>query len=498
MVEFPPLLLQFILPILALSVVLGRICLPALRRAPNLGQLKKNSDRLVLWQAHRDDLTKLPNASLFRGRLQDFLNASENTADQSRVPLAAVLSIDLDRFGQLNDSMGYAAGDQVLRESGRRLVMAVRETDTVARLGGGRFGVLLEALSDTQELSQISSAIVQAMSEPYPVFGKEVFVTASVGVRILSRSLHQPTQKSSIRVGEILQQADLACAKAARTGGNDAVHYESAMNDQAQEMYELETALRCALVENQFELYYQPLVDQFSDQVLSFEALLRWHHPTRGLVPPQEFIPIAEKTGLIVEIGYWIVQTAHRQLRTWAQLGHPDLRLSINISIRQLRDAADAQKLLQVLDSPETARLTLEITESLLVDDKDLYREFLGKARRLGARIALDDFGTGYSSLSHLREFHFDVLKIDRSFVNALNPALDSKPADRRLVQSIISLGKQLDLDVVAEGVEKAAELEVLAELGCAQIQGYYFSAPMPADAAKRYLSNSYAGVLAG
>ena len=487
MAELPSPLSQLLLPTLGLVFALGYVCFRVLR----FSSQNSNSERLALWQAHRDKLTRLPNVSLFRGRLEGFLDAMENSSGSTEVHAGAVLTIDLDGFGRLNDSMGYIVGDQVLRESGRRLKMAVRETDTLARLGGGRFGVLLEALSDSEELSQISSAIVTAMSEPFSVLDKEVTVTASVGVRVLSKALDQPTQKSPMSVGEILQQADLACAEAARSGGNDAVHYESAMNTRAQTLYELETALRSALIEDQFELYYQPLVDQFSDRVVSFEALLRWHHPTRGLVSPQDFIPIAEKTGLIVEIGYWIVQTAQRQLRTWAQTGHPDLRLSINISIRQLGDAADAEKLLQLLDSPETARLTLEITESLLVDDKELYREFLVKARRLGARIALDDFGTGYSSLSHLREFDFDVLKIDRSFVNALKPESTSQSADRRLIESIIALGRQLQLDVVAEGVEKASELKVLAELGCAQIQGYYFSPPMPANAAKHYLSQS-------
>ena len=264
------------------------------------------------------------------------------------------------------------------------------------------------------------------------------------------------------------------------------------MNVRAQERYKLESDLRRALSENQLELYFQPLVDQSKSTVSSFEALLRWHHPERGFVSPGEFIPLAEETGLIVEIGLWIVREAQQQIRRFEAAGFANMRLSINISPRQLRDVDGVRKLVELLRAPETALLTLEITESLLVANKDLSRDFLSQARGLGARIALDDFGTGYSSLSYLREYRFDVLKIDRSFVAGLClPAKgDSEraQADRNLVASIISLGKILGLEVVAEGVEEASELAALRAMGCELIQGFYYSTPMNADAVDEYL----------
>ncbi len=297
--------------------------------------------------------------------------------------------------------------------------------------------------------------------------------------------------------GDVMRRADSACAQARQSGGNRAVFYEPEMNELAQARYELEASLRRALPDGQLELYYQPLIDQFRQEVVAFEALLRWHHPERGFVSPADFIPLAEETGLIVDIGVWIVKQALERLRSWAAAGYSDLRLSINISTRQLRDDADVAALLAALEAPETRRLTLEITESLLIADKDLYRSFLAQARKLGAKIALDDFGTGYSSLSYLRDYGFDVLKIDRSFVSMLCRDQANGQADRNLVASIISLGKILDLEVVAEGVEEAAELAVLAELGCALIQGYYYSPPMPAAAAQVYLRRASAtGVL--
>lgn len=465
-------------------VVQGYLTIAQERSAGN------DAQRLMLWQAHHDTLTKLPNANLFQERLSRFL------ATQSAHESGAVLAFSLDGFTNVNDSMGYAAGDQVLMEAGHRIALAVRDTDTVARVGGDRFSVLLRGLSGDNETASLVNGIVEAMGQPFFVRGHELFVTASTGVVGLPAE-----EANTMGEGEVLARADSARSRASQTGGNRAIFFEPEMNERAQARYELESHLRQAVLQltrlpvedSQLELYYQPLVDQYTNRVVSFEALLRWHHVDEGFVSPGEFIPLAEETGLIVDIGLWIVQRAHAQIREWDRQGFSDLRLSVNISTRQLRDVADVSRLVASLRAPETARLTLEITESLLIADQDLYRDFLRQARALGAKIALDDFGTGYSSLSYLRDYRFDVLKIDRVFVSGLGMrdggfAEAAQSADRDLVAAIISLGKILELEVVAEGVERREELEALAELGCGLIQGFYFGKPMTAVDALLYL----------
>jgi len=434
------------------------------------------AERLMLWQAHHDTLTKLPNGNLFQDRLSRFLLEHGDTA-------GAVLSINLDGFSHVNDSMSFAAGDQVLMEASHRIALAVRETDTVARMGGDQFAVLLAGLENDDELNHIATGVVESMAAAFYVRGREFHVTASVGVN----SLQMQSPSSPLSPGEVIQRADSARVQASLSGGNRFMFYEPAMNQRAQARYKLETALRRALADKALELFYQPLVDQYESQIVSFEALLRWQHPELGSISPAEFIPLAEDTGLIVDIGLWVLQEAQEQLRRWSEADFSHLRLSINISTRQLRDVADVERLIDRLDAPETSRLTLEITESLLIADKALYRDFLQRAKSLGARIALDDFGTGFSSLSYLRDYDFDILKIDRSFVQGLKPASFGDQADRNLVASIISLGQILDLEVVAEGVEEEQELQALRELGCALIQGYYYGTPMPASAATLY-----------
>ena len=458
------------------------------------------AQQLMLWQAHHDILTKLPNSNLFQERLSRFLvtqGAQQLDGDDAQNAVdGAVLSIGLDGFTNVNDSMGFASGDQVLMEAGHRIALTVRETDTVARLGGDQFAVLLTGVTDDAEITSIASRLVESLGEAFYVRGRELFVTASVGVLGLPAQAPDAESATPARgAGEVMQRVDSARAQAKSAGGNRAEFFEPAMNERAQARYELELALRYALPEQQLELHLQPLVDQRAGHVVSFEALIRWNHPERGMVSPADFIPLAEETGLIVDIGLWIVREAHEQLRRFSALGAGDVRLSINISTRQLRDVGDVNKLVEALRQPETNRLTLEITESLLVANKDLYRDFLSQARGLGAKIALDDFGTGYSSLSYLRDYRFDVLKIDRSFVSGLHKPLptdsERERADRNLVASIVSLGQILQLEVVAEGVETETELAALGELGCAVVQGYYFSAPMRSSAAHEYLQRS-------
>lgn len=432
------------------------------------------AQRLMIWQAHHDTLTKLPNMNLFSERIGQCL--ATTTGEDTDGLEGALVSIDLDGFSNLNDSLGFAAGDQILMDVSLRIALAVRDGDTVARLGGDRFGVLLPSVSGTAEAARLAHDLLNAISAPLDVQGRRLFVSASIGVTLFSASNDD--------AGSLVQRADAARAQAKHRGGAQFAFFEPAMNERAVRRLELESELRDAMTTNQLTLHFQPIVDLGAHRVATFEALLRWQHPRLGWVSPTEFIPIAEDSGLIVDIGLWVVREAMSQLRTLASTGFSDVRIAINISTRQLREVDNVSELLAELRQEETKRLTIEITESLLVADMDLNREFLAQAKALGARVALDDFGTGFSSLSYLRDYQFDLLKIDRSFVSGLSQA----SGDKDLVASIISLGQILGLAVVAEGVEDAQELQCLSDMGCVLIQGYYFARPMAADKMLDYL----------
>lgn len=429
------------------------------------------AQRLMLWQAHHDTLTKLPNMNLFTERVNQCL--ANTNSDESE---GALISIDLDGFSSLNDSLGYSVGDQILMDVSHRIALNVRDGATVARLGGDSFGVFLHPVAGTVEAAHLARELLSAISAPLAVEGRRLFVTASIGVTLF------PTGQDDI--GSIVQRADAARAQANSAGGAQCAFFEPAMNERAARRLELESELRDALALNQLSLHYQPIIDLGVNRVATFEALLRWEHPRLGWISPAEFIPVAEHSGLIVEIGLWVVREAMAQLDVLEGDGFSEVRIAINISTRQLREINDVSALLGELRTAQTKRLTLEITESLLVADMDLNREFLAQAKALGARIALDDFGTGFSSLSYLRDYQFDLLKIDRSFVNGLSHT----SAEKDLVASIISLGQILGLAVVAEGVEEAQELDCLSDLGCELIQGYYFARPMAADQVLPYL----------
>ena len=424
-----------------------------------------DAKRLMLWQAHHDTLTKLPNRNLFQERFgRVLLRASE---DQF---LGALLSIDLDRFKIVNDSVGPAKGDQVLMEAAYRIAMCVRESDTVARLGGDHFVVLLSELEDYQEVERLARKIVEDMDRAFVVEGQELFVTASVGVSVIPQD--------GLETGELLQKADAARIQIKQDGGNNLAFFEPDMNVRAERRMELESALRKAVSNGELMLHYQPVVDINRGLVSSTEALLRWQHPELGMVSPGEFIPIAEDTGLIVEIGHWVVAECQRQLAAWRTAGLTDFRVSLNVSAVQLRHADDVERLLASLKEGGAEGLILELTESALIDNADGAQAFLRGARALGCSVALDDFGTGFSSLGYLRNFDFDVLKIDKTFIDEL-----ANTRDYGLVASIVSMGRILGMKVVAEGVEEAEQVSRLKQIGCDYIQGYFYSKPLaPAD----------------
>jgi diguanylate cyclase (GGDEF)-like protein len=379
-----------------------------------------------------------------------------------------VLSIDLDRFKNVNDSVGPARGDQVLTEAAYRIAMCVRESDTVARLGGDHFVVLLAEIEDYQEAERLARQIVEACGRPFIVDGRELFVSASVGVAAIPQD--------GLETGELLQKADAARIQVKRDGGNNLKFFEPEMNVRAERRMELESALRKAVENNELRLFYQPVVDVKRGVVSSTEALLRWQHPELGMVSPGEFIPIAEDTGLIVEIGYWVVAECQRQLKAWRAAGLADLRVSLNVSALQLRNGDDVNRLLAALERGGAEGLTLELTESALIDNSEGAQQFLKGARALGCTVALDDFGTGFSSLGYLRNFDFDVLKIDKTFIDEL-----ANTRDYGLVASIVSMGRILGMKVVAEGVEEAEQVAQLKQIGCDYVQGFFYSRPLPA-----------------
>lgn len=432
-----------------------------------------DAQRLMLWQAHHDTLTKLPNRNLFQERLSRvLLRASE---DQF---LGALLSIDLDRFKIVNDSVGPAKGDQVLMEAAYRIAMCVRESDTVARLGGDNFVVLLSEIDDYKEVERLARQIVEDMDRAFMIEGRELFVTASVGVAVIPQD--------GLETGELLQKADAARNQIKQNGGNNLAFFEPEMNVRAERRMELESALRKAVGNGELLLHYQPVVDINRGVVSSTEALLRWQHPELGMVSPGEFIPIAEDTGLIVEIGHWVVTECQRQLASWRAAGLESLRVSLNVSAIQLRHAEDVTALLDTLASGGAEGLTLELTESALIDNSEGAANFLNGAKELGCAVALDDFGTGFSSLGYLRNFDFDVLKIDKTFIDEL-----ANTRDYGLVASIVSMGRILGMKVVAEGVEEAEQVERLKQIGCDFIQGYYYSKPLLPEDFQRFVSEA-------
>jgi diguanylate cyclase (GGDEF)-like protein/PAS domain S-box-containing protein len=424
----------------------------------------KDAERLINWQAHHDALTKLPNRTLLHERLTRVLVHRRNRNEQG-----ALLSIDVDRFKLVNDSIGPKLGDRLLIEAAMRIAMAAREGDTVARLGSDEFAVMLPELVDYAEAERMARAIQTSLAHPFVLDHHEIVVTASIGIALYPEDGTDP--------GGVIQRSNTAMARAKELGGNAVVYYEADMNARAERRLVLETELRRAVRERQLLLHYQPIVDVRSMRVVGAEALMRWIHPERGMVSPGEFIPIAEDTGLIVELGGWLVDEVAAQIARWQDAGLPQFRVSINISGRQLQQRKDMQDLIDRVRAGPCDRLTIEITESVLMADHDAVLEFLRELRELGVRIALDDFGTGFSSLSYLRQFRMDVLKIDRSFIGDL----EHNNTDLGLVASIVSMGRILGLDVVAEGVETDAQLNCLKQAGCDLIQGFLFSKPLPA-----------------
>ncbi|HEX8069035.1 MAG TPA: EAL domain-containing protein [Pyrinomonadaceae bacterium] len=440
---------------------------------------RKRAEERLLHDALHDVLTGLPNRALFMDHLKLAIQRAKRTPGR----LFAALFLDLDRFKIVNDSLGHMVGDQLLVGIARRLETCLRPGDTVARLGGDEFTVLLEELTDMSDAIQITQRIQQELSMPFNLGGHEVFTTVSIGIA--------PSLTGYDRAEDLLRDADTAMYRAKMSGKNRHVVFDKAMHDRAVNLLQMETDLRRAIEREEFCLHYQPIVALTDGHVTGFEALVRWQHPQRGFISPMDFIPVAEETGLIVPLGRWVMREACRQARRWHELLPAAARfaVSINLSSKQLAQNGFVEQVAAVLEETGVPahRLKLEITESMVIENTDTTVELLTQLRALGVALAIDDFGTGYSSLSYLHRFPIDTLKIDRSFVSQMH-----KPENAEIVRTIITLARSLEMDVVAEGVETAAQLAQLRALGCDYAQGFLFARPLAVPAADELVSGEH------
>jgi diguanylate cyclase (GGDEF)-like protein len=423
---------------------------------------RKQAEARIAHMARHDTLTDLPNRAHFRERLDEALSRIQRYGGR-----LSVLSVDLDRFKEVNDSLGHPIGDKLLREAAGRLRNCAREVDIVARFGGDEFAVLQTGLQRPEDASALAHRIVQAVSEPYEIEGHSLVIGASVGIATAPADGGDADQ--------LIRNADMALYRAKAEGRGTFCFFEAEMNERAQARRALELDLREALEQGEFELYYQPLVNVRTGDVTGFEALLRWIHPERGLVSPAEFIPLAEEIGVIVPLGEWVLRQACREAAGWPA----GMKVAVNLSPIQFRSRNLVQAVIVALAVSKlpASRLELEITESVLLQETDTTLATLHQLRSLGVRISMDDFGTGYSSLNYLRSFPFDKIKIDRSFIGDLAANADCEA----IVRAVTGLGSSLGMTTTAEGVETRDQLEKLRAEGCTEVQGYYFSAPRPA-----------------
>jgi len=423
------------------------------------------TSEVIRHHAYYDTLTLLPNRFLSLDRLSQLINEAQRNDQKT-----AILFLDLDDFKKVNDTLGHEVGDKLLIEAANRLNQVVRKEDSVGRLGGDEFIVLLRDISDDHNALFIAENLLKVFREPFKIDGRELMITLSIGIAI-----YPDNGKST---SDLLRNADTAMYQAKSLGRNTYSFFTREMNVTMLRRLEVEEQMHGALERNEFEVFYQPQFDVINNNIIGAEALLRWHNPTLGNIGPDEFIPVAEHTGLIVPIGQFVVKQALKFLNDWQNLHQKKYRVAVNLSPRQFRDSeliSFIQKSLLEANI-EAESLELEITEGVLMIGQSYIDDALIKLNELGVKLSMDDFGTGYSSLSYLRRYSFDVLKIDRSFIQGI----PTNKADCELSNAIIAMAQSLGLKVVAEGVETKEQVDLLSTLGCDYLQGYFFSKPVP------------------
>ncbi|HEC12681.1 MAG TPA: EAL domain-containing protein [Acidiferrobacteraceae bacterium] len=438
----------------------------------DITEQKKNEERIA-HQVYHDALTGLPNRLLFYDRLDIALAHVKRNGQK-----LAVMFLDMDRFKNVNDSLGHSAGDLLLQRTAERLTQNIRKEDTVARLGGDEFTVLLSQLTNVGSAAEVAEKILDAFKRPMNIDGHELFITASIGISIYPDDAQQAES--------LMKNADAAMYRAKDCGRNNYQFYSPAMNARALERLALESKLRFALQRGEFMLHYQPQMDLYTGQIIGMEVLLRWNTKDWGLVSPAEFIPLLEETGLILPVGEWVLQQACAQNSAWQADGYPPMCIAVNLSARQFVQQNLVRSITDILERTGLAAqyLELEITESIMMDAVSAKLKVLQALKATGLQIAVDDFGTGYSSLSYLKRFPIDTIKIDQSFVRDMT----RDPADVAIVETVIALAHNLKHKVIAEGVETQEQLALLRRLGCDEIQGYLLSRPLSAEVMSEWL----------
>lgn len=424
----------------------------------------KRSEEKNYKMIYRDHLTELPNRVAFTQQLDKAM--AELGPDDS----IAVMYIDLDDFKNINDSLGHSYGDELIIDVSHRLKEVMDENDYLARFGGDEFILLTKNLTDESDYSDKIKRVQTVFSYPFVLAMKEFFVTVSIGI------IYAPKDGKSTQ--HIIKNVDAAMYEAKGVGKNAFCYYDDKINEKLLEKIELQSEIRKAIENKEFQLYYQPLIELEKDRLVGFEALIRWNHPTKGMISPMEFIPTAEETGLIIPIGRWVLYEASRQLREWEKEGHKDITMAVNLSARQFRDEDIVETVHEVIaeTGADPHNLELEITESIALGDIEYSVETIKRLKEIGIQFSLDDFGTGYSSMSYLKQLPVKNLKIDKSF---LDTAMDSEN-DQSIISTIIQLAQVLQLEVIAEGVEYQDQESFLKDVSCNKAQGYLYSRPVP------------------
>jgi len=464
-------------------LIKGRVDEVLIARSIRYAIERKRAEVALAHQALHDPLTELPNRALFLDRLEQALARAQRSSVN-----VAVLFLDLDRFKVVNDSLGHEAGDRLLVDVANRLRGVVRPGDTVARFGGDEFTILCDVRGE-RDAVLIAERVAAAVEAPFTLDDNEAFLTTSLGIALT-------TGRVDARAEALIRDADAAMYRAKERGKSRYELFDSNMRASAVDRLEIENALHRALDRGEFRVFYQPAVDLLTGEPVGVESLVRWQHPERGLVGPDEFIALTEETGLIVPLGAWVLREACRQWKVWEESGTPAPRIAVNLSTRQLGQPDLVEVVADVLEETgmDPAQLSLEITESTVLEDTESALGTLEALKRQGVRISLDDFGTGYSSLALLKRLPVDELKVDRSFVMGLG----RDPKDSPIVSTVVGLAEALGLAAIAEGVETAAQAEELRRIGCRLAQGFYFARPQPAERTTPLLGGRLDGVDGG